>query len=334
MDRFNFRVNRPEGSPGAGPMFDSAWGNRYDIGFMTEDNHGWAASFLDSNGTNAFEGPTVYRLNTVNFTVIGAEGQPPGTTVGTGVLVGPIGTLEPRFLDNTPGTDRSIVHVHDSLNDVSFRNFELSKTWRLEPYHYGGVLEPMIGFRHMNVLDVGLNSSFALLDTLTGAGAPPATRATADAEQLISNRAESLNQMYGGQVGFRYFKFRDRFRFSAELRAFGMQNYQTRERFTRTETTFYGAAGVAIGSEAVAQDVIESNRSTTTNDAFVFGYDVRGEIAYNVTRHLELRLGVQILDLWKGVSRNNSTQALSSLPSGSSQRLFAGGITFGAAINR
>ena len=41
-----------------------------------------------------------------------------------------------------------------------FDSYELSKTWRLEPYHYGGILEPMVGVRWFRVEDTSTQQNF------------------------------------------------------------------------------------------------------------------------------------------------------------------------------
>ena len=60
------------------------------------------------------------------------------------------------FLDNFPitaVTNPLIPTAVDSLNELKMSSFELNKVWRLKPFHNGTIMEPIIGYRYMNVRD-------------------------------------------------------------------------------------------------------------------------------------------------------------------------------------
>jgi len=120
---------------------DFAWGNRFDFGYMTEHDNGWAFEFLH------FDGPT-----------------------NVGVSVG------------------------------EMYGAEMLKTFRLEPFHDGGVAEVFIGGRFSYINDSTLGEEFAL--------------------------NESQNNIFQGVTGLRYWKRKGRWTLSAELRLMAGQNVQ------------------------------------------------------------------------------------------------------------
>ncbi len=48
----------------------------------------------------------------------------------------------------------------DSLNVGSYSSFEVNKTFRMEPYRYGGILEPLVGLRYSQFKDYSLNQNY------------------------------------------------------------------------------------------------------------------------------------------------------------------------------
>ena len=66
------------------------------------------------------------------------------------------------FIDaNDPQLGTRVYVLEDSLNVFSMSNFELNKTWRREPYRYGGIIEPMVGFKYMTLDDFAVNQSYS-----------------------------------------------------------------------------------------------------------------------------------------------------------------------------
>jgi hypothetical protein len=70
----------------------------------------------------------------------------------------------------------------------------------------------------------------------------------------------------------------------------------------------------------------------------VWGGEVRGEAAYELTRDISLRFGFFLMDLGQGIGRSNVFRpfplADTRLESKNNQDLFLGGATFGVTINR
>ena len=66
------------------------------------------------------------------------------------------------------------------------------------------------------------------------------------------------------------------------------------------------------------------------NDEFAFGYDIRTEVSYTLTRMVELRGGFQMIDIAQGLWRGR----LSDAHNPTDQRGIMAGFTFGVALNR
>jgi hypothetical protein len=67
---------------------------------------------------------------------------------------------------------------------------------------------------------------------------------------------------------------------------------------------------------------------TASHDAeFVFGFDVRAEAAFELTRDISLTTGVQVLHFARGIARGN-------IASHNDEDLTMVGATFGINVNR
>ncbi len=86
------------------------------------------------------------------------------------------------------------------------------------------------------------------------------------AEQLTSVGAWTDNEMFGGQLGFRYFKFRDRFTFSSDFKAFFGGNWQCSTSQTSVYTAIYdlNANAVTIGDPPIQQTIARQQTDLLT----------------------------------------------------------------------
>ncbi|MCG8648851.1 MAG: BBP7 family outer membrane beta-barrel protein, partial [Pirellulales bacterium] len=228
-------------------------------------------------------------------------------------------------ISNNLGHPRRFVDEMQSENVIYFDSYELSKTWRLKPYHYGGILEPLVGVRWMRLRDINAFQSYSsALDT----DQIPFT-AFANAEQLITNTAVTENEMFAGQFGFRYYKFRDRFTFGTDMRVFFGGNWQNTISQQATEITSYDMLG--FGNEVVFIIDRKSDFVHSRNEEFFFGFDVRGEVGYQLTKAISIRGGFQLIDIARGVWRGGDG---TFLPGGDNDQdvLLVGG-TFGISVN-
>ncbi len=339
-DRLNLYGSRPElaDANASETKLDGGWGNRYEIGYMLPgDDTGWQFNWT-TLGVNQNFIIAQERLNRYNEQNIG------GT--GTGGGASPI---DPRFQGdgrftipaedrNFPGTFQRIYYIRDSENVFNFNSYELNKTWRMEPYHYGGILEPLVGFRWMRLSDDNTRQSYSSPNDLDGV---PFTT-FGNAEQLITDSVITDNEVLTGQVGFRYTKYRDRFTFASDFRVFtgGSLQYATTTR--TTDITVYDFGTASAGGVAPGDDVIfDLHRADVPryqrNEEFVIGFDVRGELNYQLTKMITVRGGFQVIDLATGIWRGGpGPLGGGSAPTGGSQDqdvVMVGG-TFGITLNR
>jgi hypothetical protein len=218
----------------------------------------------------------------------------------------------------------------DSLNVVNFSSFELNKTWRRRPYRYGGILEPMVGFRYSTFNDFALNQSYSR--NITQITTPGGVTAQTQLETLISNETRIKNQMVGGQLGARYFTHYQRWTLSGEFRAFATANFQNRTYNQRTFTTEYAAAP-AIDAAVSATDYSTGSLVVNeSNNEFVFGFEARAQAAYQVTRAFNIRAGVDVLNFAQGIWRGANPGF--GQVGNHDQDVQMAGFTFGVVLNR
>jgi len=219
FDRTHFNVTRPEAAPRPFDG-DATWGNRIQLGFMTEEDHGWAFELMAIRGPNLYEDPN-------DFT-------------------------------------------SDPVNVAKSSGGELSKIWRLDPLHGGGIIEPFIGVRFFQFTD-------------------------------FSDETNTIeNTLFGGQVGFRWYKKTGAWVLSNETRFFAAQNW-----------VFTGQGDFS---------------------EFVPAGDIRLEAAYELSREFSIRVGWQMLWLGDGIIRGNpGVAAQGNL---SAEDVLLTGLTFGFTLNR
>ncbi len=311
-DRTSMWVSRPETEQSRADG-DFASGNRYDLGFMTDDRSGWLFSLRHIGGPNAYSNVYQERINRVNLADTGAQPT----------------TVRPFIDQNDPQYQTRVYFLGDSLNVAGMSNFEVNKTWRREPYRYGGIIEPMLGLRYTSFDDTALNQSYFRSGNLISV--PGTISATNLVETLVSNETNIQNRMVGGQLGFRYFNYYKRWTLSSELRAFGLQNFQNRTFHQRTETTEYG--GVAISSAVVATDYTSGTATVqSSNSEFVVGFEARAEAAYQVTKYFSIRGGVDVVDFAKGIWRG-ANPGFGNI-NDQSQDVQLAGFSVGVTLNR
>ncbi|MEE2938215.1 MAG: hypothetical protein VYA84_19685 [Planctomycetota bacterium] len=315
-DRLSLYGSRPEvDEPGSSEyLLDEGWGHRYEIGFMLpgEDN-GWMLNWTQNGVSDAF----VLRQERLNRFIDPSEGFSP--------VAPPFGVAVRQIEDNNPGYNFRFYDVGDSNNIVKYDSYELNKTWRLEPYHYGGILEPMVGLRWMRINDYNYFDTYLN----TESNPPLAGPNFEDAEQFDRAYAATDNEMFGGQLGFRYFKFRDRFIFSSDFRAFFGGSWQNSVSAVASELTIYGGSDVGATVERIL--VSSTEPINTRNEEFFFGFDVRGEIGYQLTKMISIRGGFQVIDVARGVWRGGEGIVVDG--GDNDQDLLLVGATFGINLN-
>jgi hypothetical protein len=305
-DRTYVNMTRPEGLASLGSEFDGdfTWGNRWEIGFMTEEHTGWQAVLWHLSGPNEYVDNFQERLTRFN-----PDDDPANP--------------DPIIQDRNP---RSYI-LRDSLNVASLSSFELNKTWRRKQFHNGAVLEPLVGFRYMNFRSFFRRDNYIRFDE-NAAGEPVFPPSTVDGtfEQLTEDTAVFENFMIGGQLGARCFRQTGHWLLSADVRVFAVQNFQTLSNQTDVRLTRH--TGVSGGADPdVELEIFTRSRIYDHAQEFVWGGEVRAEASYELTRDINLRFGMVFLDLGQGIGRGNDIHE-------NFEDVQIAGLTFGFTINR
>jgi hypothetical protein len=302
-DRTYVFLNRPDGQSSLGSEFDadSTWGNRFEIGYMTEDHTGWQAVLWHITGPNLYSHYFAERLDGFN-----EDDDPPDTIV-------------PIVLDRNP----RIFDVRESINVASFSSAEINKVWRRKKFHNGAILEPIVGFRAMQFKNWVRRDDYDRFDE-DAAGEPVPIPETVDGVfELFTQDVDRFdNYMVGGQLGARFFHQRGHWLLSADVRFFACQNFQTLNHQEFSFLTRY----TAINGD-VELNLLDRSDSFDQAQEFVWGGEVRAEAAYELTRDISLRVGMVFLDLGQGIGRSTSIRD-------NREDVQIAGVTFGLTVNR
>lgn len=236
-DRLNWSVTRPEVEP-QNFDWDKSWGNRFDLGYMTEDGCGWMLNIIRFNGPHR---------------------------------------VSVTYADPDDPTTASL-----SVNNMSYNSVGLNRVWRMPQNCGPGYLEPFVGARWMQVSDWY------------------PTQFTIDDEGVFMplHQVKAENNIFGGQVGVRYFVQKGRWVLSSEARLFGGYNWQYHDDADRTFEY-----GMIIG-------------------------DVRVDASFYVTQKVALTVGVQAIHVPFGIGRSDSNTVTTD------ENLSLVGLAFGVEFNR
>ncbi len=182
-----------------------------------------------------------------------------------------IGYQQGRGVDLVHGQD--ILASSPMLITTNMATVELNRVFRQET-ESGGYLEPYVGVRYAGFSDETLQ------DLVQGAN-------VARFKQRVSNSG------FGLQAGGRYTQRRGRFRYSGNATIATMYNQQR-----LVATDIQPTPAVIIFSE-----------SYFSGNSFVPVIDLKFDLAYNISRDIAIRGGVQVQSLWDGVARANSVIA-------------------------
>jgi len=318
-DRIYTGMTRPEVN-GQSYLMDSTWGNRWDFGWMNRNESGWAFSYQVVTGPNVYHGYEQSRLNfftdtTQNNNNNNNNNQP--------------SFFRPTAFDNDPYTQERTFDVVQSINVGNYSSFEANKTWRMEPYRYGGMLEPLIGLRYVKFVDTARSDDYR---TFLAEDPFDPTTILGQGEVYTNDLIQSRNDMILGQLGFRYFRNIRRWTLSSDFKVFAGHTFQTQE-ITRYVTTAVYDQGVAPGDEPISDgDHIGTSFFSRRNNETPVGFDLRTEAAFSATKHIDLRVGFQMIyfgrGIWRGATLNQGNNF------DTNQQLVMPGVTFGFAVNR
>jgi len=301
FDRTYVNVSRPidRFSFGSGNQGDFTWGNRIEVGYMKGDPSGWQAVVWRVNGPNE-------NFSSSDFTE--------------------------RFTDNA-GT--LILNVPqpgavNSVNNLKMSSFELNKVFRLKPYHNGTIVEPILGYRYMNVRDFYQRQS---LTEFPGTVGLPVDAVSDEFLQQITHRSIFENQLHGGQLGARIFRQRGHWLLSGQATFFALANFQSL-RVINQQSIMANPDLELIDANPLDKinwfgqgGDINRQQQYYRATQFTFGGEIKGEASYELTRDVNLRVGFVFLDLGQGIGRGD-TRGLNN------QAVQMSGVTFGFTVNR
>jgi hypothetical protein len=302
-DRTYVNVSRPDGQTSLFSEFegDFTWGNRWEIGYMTEEDTGWQAVIWHLSGPNEYSQFFQERILAIN---------PDDEGPGGDILV--VGDRNPRLFD-----------VRTSLNVASLSSAEINKTWRRKQFHNGAILEPLVGFRYMKFKNWQRRDDYDRFGAdIDGNPVPADPQIEGPYEQFTQNVSVFENYMVGGQLGGRLFHQRGHWLLSADVRFFAMANFQTLNDQQLTTLTRY----VALNDDIELNQFSRVDAFDQTQE-FVWGGEVRAEAAYELTRDISLRFGMVFLDLGQGIGRSDNIRD-------NNEDVQVAGLTFGITVNR
>ena len=292
---------------------DWTWGNRFAIGYMTNEEHGWFMEHWHIGGPNVLFTTEAERVNIlqrqdeINGNPADDDLRTP--MAGMAPMMAPNDGVPRSDMNNAITGDRRYF-IQNSVNNARLTSFELNKSIRLSTRHYGSVIEPFIGFRYTLFQDLYQRQSYTrITDQGVIVGQVPPTTVAPNIDLLqnelfVSQQSSFNNHLLGGQFGFRGFKTKGRWNLSSELRVFAFQNFQFQEEFTNSELTFYADNDIDAPVLGVFLDSQQTGVGSATE--FVFGGEVRAQAAFEVTRDLSIRGGITALNLAGGIGRGNN----------------------------
>ncbi|MHB0956013.1 MAG: hypothetical protein ACYC6N_19765 [Pirellulaceae bacterium] len=311
-DRVYMNVQRPDDAYIlSDKMGDFTWGNRFEIGYVDDDMHGWLFTGWHIDGPNE---NVIYAAERINRWM--STGAPEEA---------PIFPIRDNNLRLTGGRDYLITN---SVNVADMTGVELNRTWQLDQLHYGARLTPFVGLRYVKFIDFYQRDTYLRYDD---AGfivppIPPALALTATTEQLVSLQAGVQNDMLGGQLGAHWDRDYRRWNFSGDFKAFALQNFQNWNEVTKTVTSIY--PGELPQQDTIPDTVLEiQDGSADHNAEFVFGMELRFDAAYRLTRDISLRGGAEFIDFGQGIGRGIDRE-------NNNQDVIMYGFTMGVTWNR
>jgi hypothetical protein len=325
-DRLRFGMSRSL-TESASSAIDFTWGNRFDFGWMKSDESGWMFSTTHVGGPNSSNILEQQRLNQFVNDDDGGNGVG-GAISPSQAIVGAQPFLPYYFRNDIDG--ERLYQLFDSVNIANFTSFEANKVWRMEPYRYGGILEPMIGLRYANFADTAHNDTYNAFSIFDGA-IPPAV--IANGETLLQDNVQTDNHMVLGQLGFRYTKFINRWTLSNDMKFFGGQVYQNQQTSRIVSTAIYDEPVTAGDPPLSDNDHSGSTFTGRKNEESTWGFDLRVEGAYKATKYLDLRGGFGMIYFGNGIWRGSTitSQGPQFLQN---QSVIMPAFTFGIALNR
>jgi len=344
------------------------WGNRFDLGYVLDDNTGWAVSILKTNTqfntlVDSFSTNVTFVNNEPLVTVNGL-GTP---STGQNVTVNP---FAPGALSN-PLTIPVYQQNFPSFNNLEFRNFtrltgfELMKTYRYPVTHNGGVWTIGAGVRFFQLHDrfdaVGDAAGTIITSSIPAGVAgplvpliPPAPTGTPQSPQYPATPAETEvitygaapnswdlgidNDVVGPQIEVGYEMENNRWTVGANFRAMFGANFENASEYGYTggplTNTLTGFGTTMFGT---ANQPLDNFFNKSNSIEFAPLGELRVDAEYKITDNFSLKVGYSAI-LITGIGRaaNRIVYALPDMgiaDGGNKEHFFADGVTVGFELN-
>ncbi len=216
-----------------------------------------------------------------------------------------LGYQNSRGIFFTSGQDSSV--ANPMLVTNRFATVELNRIFR-QQMKSGGYFEPYIGVQYINVNDQTLLDSLQTVSTTVD----PTTGVVTENTGNNRFKQEANNNAFGFHAGARFNRRRGRWRTTSDgaiTAAYNQQRY-----FATDLTTTPGLIGIT--------------ETYDEEQSFVPMLDLQFEVAYNISRDITLRTGIQAHWIFDGIARAN-TQPTSINPNS----FFGSGTGTGVGLN-
>ncbi len=331
------------------------WGNRFDFGYNSDDNFGWAMSILKTNNQfntliQNFPSQVTF-INNEPSIVLPSVGIP---STGLTPFVPLVGFPFPSFLPAYP--DISNIKY---TNTTRLTGVELMRTFRYPVGHDGGVWTVGAGVRYFQLHDrfdaTGETSASIFTDQIpTGVGSiasPPLFGASPGESQTVTFGPAPItwdlgidNDIVGPQIDIGYEYEKNRWDLKADFRAMFGANFQN--------AAMYGWTGGPIHDvvtelpSTVIVNLTSGAANTPANNFFSkmnrIEFAPLGEFRldseYKITQNVSLTCGYTAM-IVTGIGRASerivySLPDISILNGADKQHFFADGVNVGIEINR
>ena len=191
---------------------DWTWGNRFAVGYMTDEDHGWFMEHWHIGGPNVLFTTEAERVN-----VLQVQDSLNGDPANDDLRSPAAGMMNVMQNDNVPASDRNNqisqdrrYFIQNSVNNAKLTSFELNKSFRWKTRHYGSVIEPFIGFRYTLYQDFHQRQAYTRIDDMgvPVGQIPPFTQdpTLLQNEQFISQQSAFKQSPPGRSVRLPFFQ--------------------------------------------------------------------------------------------------------------------------------
>ncbi len=310
---------------------DYVWGNRWELGYMDDNDHGWMASIAHvhnyhpelraRNATIAFGDPFGVNTQFVDFNGDGIDDDLNGNFIfgntspfNFDASFPPDGTLDtylgPDFGDlfSLPVSFGNIY----AFQRTSYSSYEVMHLYRWDPLHSGATVEWLCGLRYTQISD-----DFNLFGS-AGTG-------------LITDMTiigQIRNHLVGPQIGVRWNRQEGAWRVGAEGRFMAAANFQQ----AQVNSQFFG------NNSQLQSGTIVGGIDEVTDTTWAPLGELRLDVSYQLTNAVSLRCGYTGLVAggvgWASRRINYQLPQALVLDEHKSEAFVVNGFHFGVEVNR